>query len=114
MAASSRSTRTFAGTRQLAAALVATLALALVLVAGVGTLVMSSRTAPNTAHPVVTHAPRQWLEAASSASGDTCPVIPTRRIRDLARHAGPPRAGIVASSGRTIRRWPTATDRRSD
>ena len=54
MAASSRSTRTFAGTRQLAAALVATLALALVLVAGIGTLAMSSRTAPNTVHPVVT------------------------------------------------------------
>ncbi len=53
MAASSRSTRTFAGTRQLAAALIATLALALVLVAG-AQLAMTSRTAPNTAHPVVT------------------------------------------------------------
>ena len=54
MAASSRSTRTFAGTRQLVAALVATLALALVLVAGIGTLVVSSQTAPNTVHSVVT------------------------------------------------------------
>ena len=53
MAASSRSTKAFAGTRQLAAALVATLALALVLVAG-AYLATTSRTAPNTAHPVVT------------------------------------------------------------
>ncbi len=53
MAASSRSTKAVAGTRQLAAALVATLALALVLVAGIGQLAMTSRTAPNTAHPVV-------------------------------------------------------------
>ena len=53
MAASSRSTKAFAGTRQLAAALVATLALALVLVAGIGTLAMNSRPAPNAASPVV-------------------------------------------------------------
>jgi len=53
MAASSRSTKAFAGTRQLAAALVATLALALVLVAGIGTLVMSNRIAPANAHPIV-------------------------------------------------------------
>jgi hypothetical protein len=53
MAASSRSTKAFAGTRQLAAALVATLVLALVLVAGIGQLAMTSRTAPNAAHPVV-------------------------------------------------------------
>ena len=59
MAASSRSTRTFTGTRQLAAALVATLALALVVVAGIGQLAMSNQTAPNahTLNPALTFHP---------------------------------------------------------
>jgi hypothetical protein len=59
MAASSRSTRTFAGTRQLAAALIATLALALVVVAGIGQLATTSQTAPNahTLNPVLTFHP---------------------------------------------------------
>ena len=82
MAASSRSTKAFAGTRQLAAALVATLALALVLVAGIGTLAMNSRTAPN-AHPVVsTHT--SVAGSGSSASGDPTRVTPARTFRDLA------------------------------
>ena len=100
MAASSRSTRTFAGTRQLAAALVATLALALVLVAGIGTLAMTSRHRAEHRPPGRYHAPSAVAGSGSSASGDTTCVTPPRTFRDLSRHAGPPRAGIVASAGR--------------
>ena len=53
MAASSRTTKAVPGTRQLAAALVATVALALVLVAGIGQLAMSRSIAPNAANPIV-------------------------------------------------------------
>lgn len=54
MAASSPSTRSFTGTRQIAAGLVAALALALVLAAGVGRLATTAPTAPVDAHPGVT------------------------------------------------------------
>ena len=83
MAASSRSTRTFAGTRQLAAALVATLALALVLVAGIGTLVMSNRIAPANATRSSART-TSAVRTGSSSRGDITRVTPARRLRDLA------------------------------
>ena len=54
MAASSPSTRSLPGTRQIAGGLVAAIALALVLVAGVGRLATTAPTAPVDAHPGVT------------------------------------------------------------
>ena len=57
MAASSPSTRSFAGTRQLAAGIVAAIALALVLVAGVGRLATAAPTAPTGANPVINDSP---------------------------------------------------------
>jgi hypothetical protein len=54
MAASSPSTRSLPGTRQIAGGLVAAIALALVLVAGVGRLATTAPTAPVGANPGVT------------------------------------------------------------
>ncbi len=53
MAASSPSTRSLPGTRQIAGGLVAAIALALVLVAGVGRLATTAPTAP-VGHPGIT------------------------------------------------------------
>jgi hypothetical protein len=58
MAASSPSTRPFAGTRQIAGVIVAAVALAIVLVAGLGRLATTAPSAPVDAHPGVTdHTP---------------------------------------------------------
>jgi hypothetical protein len=53
MAASSPSSRSFTGPRQILAGLVAAIALALVLVAGLGRLATTAPTAPVDAHPGV-------------------------------------------------------------